>query len=387
MNRRIPTAGALLLASSSVFLAVYAHVGVGLIVALGAVLLALRAAPRHKEPVRSGSTLPIDGAAIVAASPDGLAVSDRGLIVTCNDRFAGIVGLAPKDVVGTDWEIVLGSETAADLGTERIVRSGTTYEITVTPLGPDRLLIHARDLTAEDKARAALASSVSEDVVDLLASRTVHDMRNALAGITMSLEGMEPPPQASQQEAIADALIATRVLAELIADLSLAWTGSSSPNPVSEFDPIEVVRAALRLARHKFDPSWTIEEHLGVAPMMQGRPSRLAQAVLNLLVNAAEACRPLPGPHHIAVTVREADGKIVIEVTDSGPGVPANLRERVVSTYFTTKGNDGTGLGLSIVRHVAAEFGGTLEIGDAPRGGALFRLVLKPNALGTLTAA
>jgi signal transduction histidine kinase len=71
---------------------------------------------------------------------------------------------------------------------------------------------------------------------------------------------------------------------------------------------------------------------------------------------------------------RDSDG-IVIKVSDSGPGVPPELRGRIFDPYFTTR-SDGTGIGLSFSNRVITVHGGVLSVGESPLGGAEFRIRL-----------
>jgi len=80
-------------------------------------------------------------------------------------------------------------------------------------------------------------------------------------------------------------------------------------------------------------------------------------------------------PVRITVTVARARGQCTLDVRDSGPGVPMELRDRVFEPFFTTKSRGG-GLGLPIARRTAELHGGTLTLASAAAGGATFRLVL-----------
>jgi signal transduction histidine kinase len=94
--------------------------------------------------------------------------------------------------------------------------------------------------------------------------------------------------------------------------------------------------------------------------------------VLNLLLNAAQATA---GKGRILVTLGQSDGRAVIEVRDSGPGIPVEIRDRVFEPFFTTKARGG-GLGLPIARRTAELHGGTLSYDCPADGGTIVTLTL-----------
>ncbi len=112
---------------------------------------------------------------------------------------------------------------------------------------------------------------------------------------------------------------------------------------------------------------------------------QIRQAVRNLAMNAVDAAGP-----EGRVTLRtgaEAPGRCWIEIEDDGPGIPAELRNRVFQPFYTTKPG-GTGLGLAIVARIVEEHDGKLQLLDSASGGARFRLLLQqPAAEPLLTAA
>jgi len=93
---------------------------------------------------------------------------------------------------------------------------------------------------------------------------------------------------------------------------------------------------------------------------------RIREVVINLVDNAISAGGP------VNTTVRAAGGKLVIEVADHGPGVAEDERDKIFEPFFTGK-TQGTGLGLAVARRIVELHGGTLVVGPAPSGGALFR--------------
>lgn len=98
--------------------------------------------------------------------------------------------------------------------------------------------------------------------------------------------------------------------------------------------------------------------------------SRLEQVLVNLMANAIDAMRVGTGKA-LDISVRQAAGRAVVRVADSGPGVPESMRQRLFEPFFTTKpAGEGLGLGLVISANIVQEFGGTLRAVDVARGAA-----------------
>jgi len=101
----------------------------------------------------------------------------------------------------------------------------------------------------------------------------------------------------------------------------------------------------------------------------------LYRCLLNLLSNAVDAVEE--GSGRVSLTaVTAPDASAEITVTDNGPGVPDAVRNTIFDPFFSTKGSRGTGLGLAVTRKIIVEHGGTLEVSDAPGGGARFTIAL-----------
>ncbi len=103
-------------------------------------------------------------------------------------------------------------------------------------------------------------------------------------------------------------------------------------------------------------------------------PDLLAQVLINLMHNAAQAMADTPEPR-LALRLFLDGHTTVIEVQDNGPGVPESLRQDVFLPFFTTRAT-GTGVGLNLARQIVVAHGGAIDVGDAPGGGALFRILL-----------
>lgn len=113
------------------------------------------------------------------------------------------------------------------------------------------------------------------------------------------------------------------------------------------------------------------------APQIQADPDLIEQALSNLVVNALQAS-PAGGTVTVAV-----EGPGTVSVTDGGPGITDDVRDRLFEPFFTTKpAGAGTGLGLAIAQGIVSEHGGRLEVEASPGGGARFVIVLQEGADG-----
>ena len=113
-----------------------------------------------------------------------------------------------------------------------------------------------------------------------------------------------------------------------------------------------------------------VDDHL---PNVHVDPDQIGQIMVNLLTNATQAMDNQPGV--LSIRARDGDGRVHIDVRDTGPGVPAELVEKIFEPLYTTKAR-GIGLGLSVSRSLATANRGTLTVMNHPGGGAVFSLVL-----------
>jgi anti-sigma regulatory factor (Ser/Thr protein kinase) len=126
------------------------------------------------------------------------------------------------------------------------------------------------------------------------------------------------------------------------------------------------------LARHIALES-DIEPGLGVGVAAH----RLTQAVFNLVQNAGEAMAGQPSGTVRVVAERDRPGRIVLRISDTGPGMPPEVARRCFDPYFSTKGRAiATGMGLGMVRGIAESCGGTVRVTSAPGKGTTFTLEL-----------
>ena len=145
------------------------------------------------------------------------------------------------------------------------------------------------------------------------------------------------------------------------------------PVPLSDVivDTLEIVAPRLKAADAK--PVVQLSDETLI---VKAGPVRLQQVLVNIISNAADAVEGV-GDRRIVLSARREEDRVIVEVRDHGPGVPAAIAERIFDPFFTTKGvGKGLGLGLSISYNIIKDFGGNLSVENHPDGGAVFRIVL-----------
>ena len=110
-------------------------------------------------------------------------------------------------------------------------------------------------------------------------------------------------------------------------------------------------------------------------PMCYADPQLIEQVILNLITNAANAIETFNGLKIIGVESIAENNTLFIRVSDSGPGIPENNREKVFDPFFTTK-DEGSGIGLNIAQRIIADHNGTISLHKSKWGGAEFTIRL-----------
>lgn len=223
------------------------------------------------------------------------------------------------------------------------------------------------DRALQNAGRSVLAGTI--------ASTVAHDINNGLMSVTMALEELQDRVRTdSESSALAhEARTGLGRIAEWnrrLFDLG----GERLIGEVRPFELAQLLRSTCQLAqRHRSLQAVVLEQELPAAAPFRGSASMMQRAVLNLLLNAAEAAGPNTRVR-LALTQGEY-GLYRVTVDDSGPGVPPEIRERILEPFYTTK-TEGTGLGLASVVACVNFHRGTVTIDDSPLGGARFTLLL-----------
>ncbi|HEX5560888.1 MAG TPA: ATP-binding protein [Nocardioidaceae bacterium] len=158
----------------------------------------------------------------------------------------------------------------------------------------------------------------------------------------------------------------TRRISELVAAVrSYSQMDRASMQRVDVTDGLE---STLVMMRHKLRDGVEVRRDYGVdVPEVEAYAGELNQVWTNLVDNAVDA---MEGAGTLRVSTRAAGERVVVEIADTGPGMPAAVRERAFEAFYTTKDvGRGTGLGLDIARRIVVDrHGGSIDIDSTPQG-------------------
>jgi two-component system cell cycle sensor histidine kinase/response regulator CckA len=152
-------------------------------------------------------------------------------------------------------------------------------------------------------------------------------------------------------------------------------------------DLVPVLELALNMSFNEIRHRGRLVKDFGPVPIVDGDDSRLAQVFINLFVNAAHSlsCTGVAENEIRVATSTDEEGCAVVEVSDTGAGIPPLVLARVFDPFFTTKAvGVGTGLGLSICHSIVTGMGGAISVRSVVGKGTTFSVVLPPSSIGRL---
>lgn len=214
-----------------------------------------------------------------------------------------------------------------------------------------------------------------------LLGRLAHEIRNPLSSLDIHVQLLAEDLAALPEAARGPAAARLQILRSEIHRLEgiiRQFIGLASPTELA-VQPVDLARllghvhallaAEARQRRIDFQLEQTIPP-----PPLRADPGQLTQALVNLVINAIQA---VGHDGHISLRSRLASGEpsVIIEVADSGPGIPSEIMDTMFEPFFTTK-QDGSGLGLWIVRQIVSAHHGEVRAANRAEGGACFEIRL-----------
>jgi signal transduction histidine kinase len=339
------------------------------------------------------------GRLLLTRATDGIVVVDGAhRVLFVNPAACRLLSVDCEELLGEPFDYAIPEEGKPG-----------SYQVQL----PDGLV---SPLTATSIPPGMLGPRVSEDrlrTVGRLAAGLAHEVNNPLTFVLANLESLRESHQAirrfirtlrvdlSTREAITpqsfEQITAEANLQEVIDDAadmltdcykgmhriqdiarSLGTFSRADDTQAEMIDITRIVDDACAMVFNQIRYRARLVKRFEPVPMIAAFPGRIAQALVNLLTNAAEA---IDGgayeKHRIVVSTRLEGDHVIVAVTDTGAGIHEDDRARIFTPGFTTKAHEGgMGLGLSSCKRVAKEHGGTLEVHHLPDCGTRFELLL-----------
>jgi signal transduction histidine kinase/CheY-like chemotaxis protein len=332
-------------------------------------------------------------ATLVAEETDGilravreaiLKMDAEGRIAFANPAAAELIDCPPEDLVGRPLTEVVRFTSTTDGVVSRCDGRQVPIDYTAAHISDGEVVV-VHDATARleaERSRELLARAEKLRTLGQMASGIAHDLNQSLALISgyaqMARESLEERLMSSEAGGQLEVVVsAAQDGAETVRRL-LAWTRTAQPAE-GTVDLETLLPEVAQLTAPRWRDATQAEGHpvelrvevTGPA-VVEGSSSTLREALTNLIFNAVDV---LATGGSVTLRARHSGDEVVVEVADTGPGIPPEVRARIFEPFFTTKGERGTGLGLAQVMAAVEQHHGRVEVETAPGQGTTFRLV------------
>ncbi|MBK9518571.1 MAG: PAS domain S-box protein [Anaeromyxobacter sp.] len=328
------------------------------------------------------------------------------VVVDVNDRACEALGYAREELVGRTLRELRDPTTLAEqplLTADQLEQGGAVFEtryrrqdgstfpvevsIRIAPFGGQRFVQGiVRDITERRRLELELQLADRMASVGSLAAGVAHEVNNPLAYVLANLDfaladlAREKPDMPEVRHALVEAREGAVRVRQVVRDLKTFSHGDEADRrPV---DVRRVLQTAVGMAQNEIRQRARLSLELADIPPVLGSEHRLGQAFLNLLVNAAQAINPGAPERNLvnASTALAEDGRVMVEIADTGGGIPAEALPRIFDPFFTTRPvGSGIGLGLSIVHAIVTDLGGEVRVRSEPGQGSIFTVLLPPT--------
>ncbi|MFL6373239.1 MAG: ATP-binding protein [Pyrinomonadaceae bacterium] len=331
-----------------------------------------------------------------------IAVDETGRITRCNSPFEEMMGLTRDEVVGKvvdevfDKSLALNLENILGKSRWHLTEVRNAYKLHSTDKNGHPLILNVavaplRSVSNEQTGAIVVLENVSSRVkleqtlqqseklssIGLLAAGVAHEVNTPLTGVssyTQMLLGMIPetdPKHALLQKMQRQTDRASNIVGNL-----LNFSRAGNTEEFGELDINKLLNDTLQLLEPQLRKSncEILKEYGDGLPVIYASGGKLQQVFTNLILNARDAM--ISGGTITLRTTADPDGNLLVEVADTGEGIPEENLGKVFDPFFTTKGvGNGTGLGLAVSYGIVQEHSGTIEVQSKVGHGTMFKLV------------
>jgi PAS domain S-box-containing protein len=233
----------------------------------------------------------------------------------------------------------------------------------------------------QEKIEAERLAAVGQTVAGL-----AHGIKNIITGLEGGMYVMRSGMKKGRQDRIDSGWLMLERNVERISVMAKNLLGFSKGHTpeVCLVDPNDIIREIVELysdAAAQVGVDLVAGYNEG-APLAHLDPHEIHGCMANLVSNAIDACQMSDKEHgRVEIRTFEQDGALVLEVVDDGIGMDREVKRKIFTTFFTTKGSSGTGLGLLLIRKVVQEHGGSVSVESEVGKWSRFRIVLPRDRL------
>jgi two-component system cell cycle sensor histidine kinase/response regulator CckA len=339
---------------------------------------------------------------ILDASSDGILIHRELRYVYANEAALKLVGRPREEVIGHSpfelvpprFRVLLAERIMAAYTThapmpeveERLLHASGTevpVEVVTVPIifGEDvATLVHIRDISARRTLEIRLRNADRLASAGLIAGGIVHEVASplayALTNVTLLEQRLEEGADGGEIRRLLSMVREGVTRAAQVARDVKVFTSEPGTKP-GAVDIHDVLRSAVAFLGPEMRSRANVIERFDDVPKVLGHASRLAQVFLNLLTNAVQSLEGRTrGPKDVTLTTRARGDTVVIEVKDTGVGIPSEHQSAIFEPLFTTKA-EGSGLGLALCKELIAKEGGELEVASVVGAGTQFTVTLR----------
>jgi signal transduction histidine kinase len=240
----------------------------------------------------------------------------------------------------------------------------------------DALSVHAAIAVENARLAQQMVNNERMSAVGRMAATILHDIKNPMATMRLYAGLIKQKSDSPDASRMADEMIhQVDRLSSMVQEI-LEFSRGTSTTILSDTSlpaAMEQVLPFLEtdLAARKI----TLVRAYGYDGVALLDAGKFARVLTNLVSNAADV---MPEGGTVTIRTSRSDDRVAIEVSDTGPGIPEEIRQRLFEPFFTHGKKHGTGLGLSIVKKIIEDHRGTIEVLTTPGQGSTFRLLLPP---------